>query len=324
MKMKKRKIISLLTGLLSLALLAGCSPEAKEGAGQTDDGRIKIVTTIFPPYDFTKNIVGDRAQLDMLLPFGTESHSYEPSPKDIIAIQNSDLFIYVGGTGDYWVDQVLSSMGEKAPQSLAIMDAVTLLEEEYVEGMALEEEEDHDDHEEDLDEHVWTSPKNAMAIVQQISDKLVQLDGENKVFYETKAQDYLAQLAQLDQDMEEMLAQAQRKTIVVGDRFPFRYLTHDYGLDYYAAFLGCSNETEPSAANIAFLSDLVKGDQIPVVFYLEFSSAKVAEAIARDSGAQTRMLHSAHNISRSDFEAGLDYIQIMEKNILALKEALSQ
>ncbi len=318
MKIRKKQFWLLPFILLSL-LLSGCSNKSTPlDESSNTDHRLKIVTTIYPPYDFAKNIVGENADVTMLLPLGTESHSYEPSPKDLVAIQDSDLFIYAGGVGDYWVDRVLSSMGNKAPRTFVLMDAVALLKEEHKEGMAEDKEED-----EELDEHVWTSPKNALTITSQLAEEISILDPENKELYQKNKETYEEKLRELDAELTEIIKNAKRHTIVIGDRFPFRYLTHDYGLDYYAAFPGCSTETEPSAAQVAFLSDKVGLEQVPIVFYLEFSNGKVAEAIARDSGAKTSILHSAHNVSRQDFEAGIGYLDIMKKNILALKEALN-
>lgn len=319
---KKYKALLAIGALAAFIMLPGCSAKETEVEPPVNPGedRLQIVTTIYPQYDFAKNIGKSLVDVTMLLPLGTESHSYEPSPKDIITIQNSDLFIYTGGVEDYWVEQVIASMGDQAPKTLAMMDSIKPLEEEHIDGMA---EEGHEDEHEELDEHVWTSPKNAMAIVQQISDKMAIMDPENSQEYIENRDSYIKELEKLDQELENIVATGKRKTILVGDRFPFRYLTHDYQIKYYAAFEGCSTETEPSAANIAFLMDKVKTEKIPVVFHLEFSDGKVAEAIIKGSEAKTALLHSAHNITKEDFENNLGYIEIMNKNISALKEALN-
>lgn len=338
--MYKNKKISVLTlAMVLIMALSGCSStgttqdqNASENINTKTDEKIQVVATIFPPYDFAKNILGDSGNVSMLLPLGTESHTYEPTPKDMITIQNSDLLIYVGGVGDYWVEEILEALGDKAPETMVMMDAAPTLEEELLEGMTPDHdhEDEHEDKHEgedhdhsDLDEHVWTSPKNAMVITQAISDKIAQLDPQHKELYQQNTQAYLQQLQGLDQRMETMIAAAKRDTIVVGDRFPFRYLIHDYHLKYYAAFAGCSTQTEPSASNIAFLANKVRDEEIPAVLYLEFSDHKVADAIGEMSGAKSLMLHSVHNISRADFEQNASYIQIMDQNIQTLKEVLN-
>ena len=254
---KKYKALLAIGALAAFIMLMGCSAKETEVEPPVNPGedRLQIVTTIYPQYDFAKNIGKELVDVTMLLPLGTESHSYEPSPKDIITIQNSDLFIYTGGVEDYWVEQVIASMGDQAPKTLAMMDSIKPLEEEHIDGMA---EEGHEDEHEELDEHVWTSPKNAMAIVQQISDELAVMDPANSKEYMENRDSYIKELEKLNQELENIVATGKRKTILVGDRFPFRYLTHDYQIKYYAAFEGCSTETEPSAANIAFLMDKVQ------------------------------------------------------------------
>lgn len=339
--MKKIKILSIFILTSLLLLTTACSKASEtDAASDVKSDKLKVVASIYPPYDFIKNIGGDAVDVSMLLPLGTESHSYEPTPKDIITIQESDLFVYIGGVGDYWVDQVLSSMGEDAPQTLKLMDTVDLLEEEYVEGMEEDhdhEGHDHDDHDHDaeledhdeheheaeLDEHVWTSPKRVLKITEAIEQKLSDLDTKNAEIYKNNGDQYRTQLSKLDQDLTNAIAASAHDTIVVGDRFPFRYLAHDYNLNYFAAFAGCSTQTEPSAATVSFLSDKVRDEHIPSVLHLEFSNSRMAETIAQAGNAKTAVLHSVHNISKEDFENNVSYIDIMYKNIDVLKEALN-
>jgi zinc transport system substrate-binding protein len=283
------------------------------------DGKINVTTTIFPPYDFVRQIAGTRVNLNMLLPPGSESHSFEPSPRDIITIQNSDIFIYVGGESDSWVDRILDSMNTDNMKILAILNTVEAVEEEFVEGM---EEEDEEDEEGAYDEHVWTSPQNVILIVWAISDLLCEADPANAGFYQQNAIAYVEKLELLDAAFAELVSGAKRNTIVFADRFPFRYFADAYELTYFAAFPGCSTETEPSAATVAFLISKIKAEQIPVVFHIELSNERMANTISGETGAKKLLLHSCHNMSKRDFDSGLGYLEIMKGNIENLKEAL--
>jgi zinc transport system substrate-binding protein len=295
-------------------------------AGEGADKKISIVTTIFPAYDFTRAIVGDKAELTMLLPPAAESHSFEPTPQDIIKIQNCDVFIYVGGESDEWVRGVLDSLDTSTMKIVTLMDCVEVVEEEVVEGMEEEPEEPASSDEEkaaEYDEHVWTSPKNAKLIVQKISDALCEVDSANASIYRQNTAAYEIQLDDLDAKFQAVVDDAKRKTIVFGDRFPFRYFADAYGLSYYAAFPGCSTETEPSAATVKFLIDKINAEKIPVIFHIELSNEKMANIISEETGAKVLQLHAAHNISKEDFEAGLSYLEIMNQNVEALREALN-
>ena len=354
---------------------------------------IKVVTTNFPGYDFVRAVGGNLVQIKMLLPPGAESHSFEPTPKDMIEIQGADLFVATGGENEEWVERILESFGKSAPKTVRMIEMVDAVPEKIVEGMEHDHDHDHDrhddhdhdthddhdhdthddhdhdrhddhdhdthddhdhdrhddhdhdthddhdhdthddhdhdthddhdhDHEIELDEHVWTSPRNAMIIVNKLGKTLSELDPANADVYAANAGAYAAKLADLDKEYKDLVAGAVRKTIIVGDRFPLRYLADAYGLNYFAAFTGCSTDTEASAGTIAFLIDEVKEHQIPIVFYIEFSNQKIANAIAEATGAKTREIHSAHNVSKQDFESGVTYYDLMKKNLIVLKEAL--
>lgn len=301
---------------------------ARESAGVRP---LRVVTTIFPPYDFVREIAGDDVELTMLLPPGSESHSYEPTPQDIIAIQECDLFLYGGGESDRWVERLLSAAQGGGFTALPMMDMVeTVVEEELVAGMqddghghAYEDEAENHQDEAEYDEHIWTAPANAMAIVRAITEALCGLDPDNEALFRRNAEAYLERLADLDSRYAAMVESAARTTVVFGDRFPFRYLADAYGLEYFAAFPGCSTETEASAATIAFLTDKVAGEQIPVVFTIELSNGKIADVICEGTGAKKLVLHSCHNLARDDFLAGVSYLQLMEQNLENLREALS-
>jgi zinc transport system substrate-binding protein len=288
-------------------------------------GKIVVTATIFAPYDFVRAIAGDRVQLTMLLPPGAETHSFEPTPRDIITVQNSSVFLYIGGESDAWVDRILSSMDTDKMKILKLMETVSVVEEEVVEGM--EDEEDpflalDVEVEAEYDEHIWTSPQNAKRIVGAITETLCEADPPNADFYQQNAKDYTAKLEELDTAFRGVVQNGKRKTIVFGDRFPFRYFADAYGLSYFAAFPGCSTETEPSAATIAFLIDKINNEKIPVVFHIELSNERMADTISEATGAKKLLLHACHNITKKDFESGLSYLDLMTANVEHLREAL--
>ena len=300
-----------------LVLFPGC----RRSQAPKGEGKLNVVSVIFPTYDYVRVIAQDRVNLSILLPPGSESHSYEPSPRDIIAIRECDLFIYPGGEGAKWVDRILGSLDISSMQILKLLDIVDAVEEEIIEGM----EDDEDDEEEELpalDEHVWTSPKNAIIIVAAIAEALMGLDNANADFYRQNAADYSAKLAELDAGFMSLMEGAKRNTIIVGDRFPFRYLADAYGLKYFAAFPGCSTETEPSAATIAFLINKARNESIPVVFHIELSNEKIADAISEATGAKKLLLHSGHNVTKKEFDGGANYLDLQKTNMINLKEAL--
>jgi zinc transport system substrate-binding protein len=325
--------MTLLALITSTAIFTACGNNETPAAD--NGGKISVVATIFAPYDFARQIAGDKAEVTMLLPPGSESHSYEPTPQDIITIQNCDVFIYAGGDSDAWVTDILSSMDTSKMRIVTLMDCVEVVEEEIVEGM--EDDHDHADeehsdeehaeeehaHEHEYDEHVWTSPKNAKQIVQKISDSIVAADAKNADTYQQNTSDYLTKLTDLDAKFQNVVDNGVRKEFIFGDRFPFRYFADAYGLTYYAAFPGCSTETEPSATTVAFLIDKVKADNIPAVFHIELSNEKMCNTIAEATGAKILLLHACHNVTKADFEAGVTYIGLMEGNVETLKEALS-
>jgi zinc transport system substrate-binding protein len=307
---------------LALACALMLMPFAYGQAGEAPDtGRkISVVATNFPPFDFARVIAGDKADVVMLLPPASESHSFEPTPQDVIRVQRCDVFIYVGGESDTWVNGVLDSMDTSAMKIVTLMDCVTPVEEDTVEGMEPEEEEAGD--EPAYDEHVWTSPKNVRLIVEKIADALSEADPANAEVYRRNAEAYQGELDVLDAAFQAVVDGAVRKTLVFGDRFPFRYFTDAYGLTYFAAFPGCSTETEASAATIRFLIDKIRAEHIPVVFHIELSNRKIADTLSESTGAKVLLLHSVHNITKSDFENGLGYLDLMRGNVENLKEAL--
>ncbi len=306
-----RKILTL---IFTLALLASSLFACKSTGG---DGRIKIVATIFPAYDFARNIAGERADVSLLLPPGVEPHSYEPTPKDMVSIQNCDLFIFNGGESESWIENVLTSI-DGGFKTLKMTDCVdTLLEED-----GNENEHGHGD-EPEYDEHIWTSPVICKDICAAISEALCEKDPENAADYKQNAAAYIEKLNTLDREIKDTVKSAKRRVLIFGDRFPFKYFSSEYGLDCYAAFPGCSTQTEPSAAKMAELIDKARNEHVPAVFYIEMSNMRVADTLAESTGARKLLLHSCHNLSRDELERGEDYISLMKKNLENLKIALN-
>ncbi len=307
-----------LTGaaILTLSVLTACgtSPAKTDG--------LRIVTTTYAVYDMAKQLTAQYTQpaaVTLLLTPGGESHSYEPSPADVAAIQSCELFVYIGGESEVWADKLISaSRAEK--ENLRMFDCVELLDEETVEGMEADEE----DEEEDVpDEHIWTSPLNADAMLSALHDTLNRIAPEEAAncdaAFAPLHEDFLA----LDQKAKEIKANQRTNTLVFADRFPFRYLTDAYGWDYYAAFSGCSSDTDASAATLSFLISKVQEQNIGTVFYLENSSQKISDAVCRATGAKAVMMQSGNNVSAEDFKAGRHYQDIMAENLAAIQEALS-
>lgn len=279
---------------------------------------LNIMATNFPCFDIARAIVGDTAQVHMLLPPGGESHSYEPTPQDIIAIQSADLFVYVGGESDTWVDGILQSLGVDAPAVFRLSDSVTLLSEAHSHSMEHEDEYEG----EEMDEHVWTSPKNVMQMAQDLAQTLTALAPENEQAYQQALHEYLAHLHALDDAFTQTVANGKRRVILFGDRFPFRYFAAAYGLAYDAAFPGCSEDSEPSVRTVLSLVERVQKEHIPVVFYIEFSSRRTADILVEETGAKALLFHSCHNVSAEEIESGATYLSLMWQNVEALKEAL--
>ncbi|TCS74522.1 zinc transport system substrate-binding protein [Muricomes intestini] len=334
----RKKFLKMLPFCLLLILLGtaitGCKAtvfQNNSDVHNSADRKLKVVSTIFPQYDFVRQIAGDKVDLKMLLKPGEESHSYEPTPQDIIAIQNCDVFLYVGGENDEWVEDILSSIDEENIKILRLVDCVDTVEEEHVEGMKEErhghgegEQHKEDEHSEgEVDEHVWTSPQNAIEIVDNITELLCREDSSNAELYRKNAKIYDTKLNKLDEDFLNVTEQSTNNTLVFGDRFPFRYFADAYDLEYYAAFSGCASDTEPSAATMAFLINKVKDDNLPVVLKMDLSNDNIAKAIAEATGAKVKVFYSCHNITAKQFQEGVTYLSMMEKNAETLKEALA-
>lgn len=321
--MAVRKILCvLLAAVLAVSAFSGCTVQQNP---DVDDGKLHVVTTIFAPYDFARQVGGDDVSVTMLLRPGCEVHSYEPTPKDIIAIRNADVFVYVGGESDAWVKTVLDGVDNPNLRVVTLMDCVELLDEETVEGMQTEKHgHDHADaHDTEPDEHVWTSPRNAARICQKLADTFAGADSAHAADYAQRCGDYVEKLNQLDAEFQDVVERAARKTVVFADRFPLRYFADAYGLDYYAAYPGCADAAEPSASMVAFLIDKVRAEGIPVVFTIELSNGKLADTICEATGAKKLKFATCHNVTAQAFADGATYLQLMEHNVQALREALN-
>lgn len=323
---KRKKLLSCLIGLmLAGSVLSGCGTYDRTGSCRedTDDRGLKIVSTIFAPDDFAMELsLGTDNESIMLLKPGTEVHSYDPTVSDIIAISECDLFIYTGGENDEWVRDILDAIDHPV-NTFLMMDHVDVVEEEIKEGMqAHEEGGDEDTEEAEWDEHVWTSPQNALSICRDLADTLTELDPDNTEIYTDNLNRYSEELIELDQGFRQVVDASDRRLMVFADRFPVRYFTEEYGLDYYAAYPGCAADAEPSASLLRFLIDKVSDEDIPYVFYIEMSDQRIADTVCGATGAQKLLFHSCHNVTRDELENGESYISLMDKNLENLKKAL--
>ncbi len=324
-----KKILSLLASAsLILTSAVGCD------TGSNSDDKLSIITTIFPEYDWVTEILGDKtddAEITMLMQSGADMHNYQPSAEELIKISDCDMFIYVGGESDEWVHDALENATNKDMTVINLLDVLgddIVKEEEIVDGMEHEheheEEHDEEEHEHEADEHVWLSLKNSKIICQHIADKLCEIDPDNKSVYEKNVSDYIGKLDELDKEYQQMVDSSAVKTLVFADRFPFRYLTEDYGLDYYAAFSGCSAETEASFETVTFLAEKINELGLTSVMTIESSDGKIADTVIESTANPTKrlILDSMQSVTMSDIESGADYISAMRGNLGVLKEAL--
>lgn len=284
-----------------------------------DKSKITIVATAFAQYDFARALAGDKADIIMLLAPGEESHTYEPTPGDISLIRSCDLFIYGGGESDKWVDTILESADSEI-RTVKMMDAVELHKEDEHSD---EDEHSHEHNHEEYDEHVWTSPENAILICDKILYALCEADSENEGFYKANHEAYSAELKNISDRIREAVSESEKNKIAIGDRFPMKYFCKEYGIEYYAAFPGCSAQVEANPVTIANLNKYIVDNEIDTVFKVDLSTGLVAETVSEMTGADVSVLYSCHVISAEDFENGETYIGLMERNLNAVKNALS-
>ncbi|MDO4734103.1 MAG: metal ABC transporter substrate-binding protein [Lachnospiraceae bacterium] len=334
-KQKMKKIIAMtIAAIFVVGSLAACG-SGKEGSVQTggssaaDNGeKLQIVTTIFPIYDWVENILGENAphaDVRMLLDNGVDLHSYQPTVEDIMNISTCDLFVYVGGESDAWVSDALK---EAVNPDMVVVNLLELLgdsvkEEELKEGMQGEEHEDEEEAE--YDEHVWLSLRNAELLCEKIEQEMEEIDPDCKDIYQKNLEAYAGKLQALDAEYNAVVSKAPVRTLLFGDRFPFRYLVDDYGLDYYAAFVGCSAETEASFETITFLAGKVDELSLHSVVTIEGSDQRLAETVVQTSkakDAQILSLNSMQSVTAKDVQSGTSYLSMMEENLKVLEEAL--
>ena len=354
------KNLKKLWAIFGLVLVVGLLAFLVLNREKFEQKKYSVVSTSFPGYDFARAVTKNtNISTKMLVKPGAETHTYEPTPQDIIDIKNADMFIYVGGDSDTWVEKILKDVDTKKTHVVKLVDLVSTVNEEIVEGMEDEGEHEHDhdhehhhehdhadhdhdhdhkhdhdhdheshehkhDHDEEeegpeIDEHVWTSPKKAMEIVKKIAEVASEIDVAEKNKIDDNAEKYVAEIAQVDKDLHQVI-DGKISEIVVADRFPFRYFADEFGLKYAAAFSGCSEQTEASAKTISFLINKVKQDKIKKIYKIELSNGKIAETVSKDTGAEVLELHSAHNVTADDFSKGVTYVDLMKRNLVALSK----
>ncbi len=285
-----------------------------------NDGRVTVVATNFVLYDFARAVCGDVCDVRMLLSPGTESHDFEATLADIALLAETDVFVYVGGESEEWVPEILETAGATAVTQVRAIDLVDTYLVEEVEGHTAD---DGHDHTHEVDEHVWTSIPNAVKILDAVKDAVLSEDATLTETLEEHRSSYVAQLDEIDTNIRQTVREAKRNRVVFADRFPFRYFTEEYGLTYTAAFSGCSSAVEPSLSTVNRLIEDVTDNNLPTVFAIEFSDCATADAVARETGCTVLEFHSAHNVSKADFDAGITYADIMQKNADNLKIALN-
>ena len=321
-----KKLGALLLSAVMMLSVVGCG-----AAGKSSDAKVKVVCTIFPEYEWTLEIMGDLAkdaEITYLLDNGIDLHNYQPTAEDIMKIGSCDLFIYVGGESDDWVEDALKEATNKKMKVINMLDVIgsSAKEEEVKEGMQAEEEE-HEEEEEgpEYDEHVWLSLRNAKTLCTKISDELCAIDKDNAKAYKANLADYTEKLDALDSDFKELFDNASEKTLIFGDRFPFRYFTDDYGLDYYAAFVGCSAETEASFETITFLAGKLDELGADTIYTIENSDSRIAESVidsTKSKDQKIAVLESVQSVSKEQMDEGVTYLSLMQKNYDTLKADL--
>ncbi len=295
-----KKLLTVVMAMILVTSFFGC----KEQKVVTNN-KIQIVATIFPLYDFVRAVAGDKADVDLLLPCGADAHSYEPTVQDVISVQESEFFVMLGKDAEPWAEGVTENLsGDKV---FSAMDEVTLTEH-FHEGHSFFE----------YDQHIWTSIKNSKKIVKSIANHLSEIDNENSNYYQKNADEYIKRMDDLDKKFNDLTANSE-KTLVFADRFPFEYFTKDYSLQYFAAFPGCSEESEPSAASVTKLMETVENENVKVIFYTETSNGKLPDAVCENTGAEKRLLHSCHSVTQEELRLGKTYLDIMEENYESIK-----
>jgi len=323
MNLKKTLLMILLLAIIAVVAIA-----ILIGSGKTEKNtdKLKVVVTNFAAYDFVRQIASDKIKLEFLLEPGVEAHSYDPTAKDLVNIQEADIFIYIGGNVEQWADKILETIDNKKTKTICLLDTVTLIPHEHVESS----EEHIHEHEENnaFEEHIWTAPQNAIQIVQSLANMLSEADRKNEIVYQTNASRYITKIKNVQAEIQKIVDNKKRNKLIFGDKMPMQYFLNEFGLTASAAFNGCSTDAEPSSSTIANLVEEIKEENIPVILYIELSNGKVANTIAENvkskynKDTETMQIQSLHNVSKTDFENGETYVTLMTRNLKVLKAAL--
>lgn len=327
-----KRIFSVL--LIVALLFSGCGHASKEEAATATD-KIKIIATLFPQYDFARQIAGDKADIELLLPPGMESHSFEPTPGDIIEIQNADVFLYTGDEMEPWVAGIVENM-EGTPLVADLSRGIKLCADEHHhheetivtedghshDNAVIEENHNHEGHSHEYNPHIWTSPVLAMRMVENVAQALMDADPENADYYHENAHIYLEKLEELHEKFQSIVANGTQHTIYIGSRFSLLYFMEEYGLSYVAAYDSCEEEAEPSIKRVVSMIEEMKEHSVKAIYYEELIEPYIADTIGEAAGAETLLFHSCHNLSKDEMEAGETYLSLMEQNAINLEKGL--
>ena len=322
MKLKKVILVIILIAIILVGIIAGVVLGKKSKTSNTE--KIKVTASNFASYDFLRAIIGDNDNIELtfLLGPGKDAHSYDPTAQDLITIQNSDLFIYIGGEMEKWADRVLPTLDTNNTKIICVADDIKTIDEQEIDGAEPEDEEDEEEGA--FDEHIWTSPDNAITMVNTLEKSMEEIDSSNSNKYKQNAENYIAKIKNVDKQIQEIVDNKKRDRLVFGDKMPMQYFINYYKLQVSAAFSGCSTETEPSSKTIAYLVNKAKEEKTPVILYIELNNGKVANTIANEvgNGCKAMQIQTLHNVSKTDFDNGETWVSLMERNLDVLKTAL--
>lgn len=325
MKLKKVILVIILIAIILVGIIAGVVLGKKNKTSNNNNTeKIKVTASNFASYDFLRAIIGDNDNIELtfLLGPGKDAHSYDPTAQDLITIQNSDLFIYIGGEMEKWADRVLLTLDTSSTKVICVADDIKTIEEQEIDGAEPEDEEDEEEGA--FDEHIWTSPDNAITMVNTLEKSMEEIDSSNSSKYKQNAENYIAKIKNVDKQIQEIVDNKKRDRLVFGDKMPMQYFINYYKLQVSAAFSGCSTETEPSSKTIAYLVNKAKEEKTPVILYIELNNGKVANTIANEvgNGCRAMQIQTLHNVSKTDFDNGETWVSLMERNLDVLKAAL--
>lgn len=325
MKLKKVILVIILIAIILVGIIAGVvSGKKNKTSNNNNTEKIKVTASNFASYDFLRAIIGDNDNIELtfLLGPGKDAHSYDPTAQDLITIQNSDLFIYIGGEMEKWADRVLPTLDTNNTKIICVADDIKTIDEQEIDGAEPEDEEDEEEGA--FDEHIWTSPDNAITMVSTLEKSMEEIDSSNSSKYKQNAENYIAKIKNVDKQIQEIVDNKKRDRLVFGDKMPMQYFINYYKLQASAAFSGCSTETEPSSKTIAYLVNKAKEEKTPVILYIELNNGKVANTIANEvgNGCKAMQIQTLHNVSKTDFDNGETWVSLMERNLDVLKAAL--